>query len=451
MNKKLVLIILTFAFLLRLLSLSQSLWLDEAITAQVVKNYSFREIITKFSPFDFHPPLYYLFMKLWTSIFGYSEIALRFPSILFSLATGYIILHYLSQSSGHKDMRSHIITSAIWASALFLFNPLIIYYSQEARMYSMATSFLTFSFVRFLKKKHLDFPSLFAFTLALFTFYGSIFFITSIFLYLIFKRKTKEALKLIVITTISSLILLPLLKTQLQNSKILLETVKNWSLVLGKANIKNLLLVPIKFSVGRISFYPKWLYYAIAGVWTVFVFSSFKNYNKNFKTKLSSFVFATSLALIFFASFVKPMLQYFRVLYLITPLSIILAESSEVKKRLILTGFVIFSLIYLLIPAFHREDWKSLVKDLRGGERVYIIPQVKAPLEYYAEKFGKEIEIRPLQETLQNPRLTKNSIIIPYAAEIFGISFSSQKYQVLKTYRGIQIIIPTLSPSSNTQ
>ncbi|WP_457641132.1 hypothetical protein, partial [Persephonella sp.] len=111
------------------------------------------------------------------------------------------------------------------------------------------------------------------------------------------------------------------------------------------------------------------------------------------------------------------------------------------KKRLILTGFVIFSLIYLLIPAFHREDWKSLVKDLRGGERVYIIPQVKAPLEYYAKRFGKKIEIRTLQEALQTPNLPKNSIIIPYAAEIFGIPLETQKFETIKTYHNLQVFI----------
>ncbi len=444
-----ILSILLLSFSLRILSLSQSLWLDETITAQVVKNYNFWEIITKFSPFDFHPPLFYLFMKLWTSIFGYSEISLRFPSLLFSLAAGYIIFYSLQKIPRWKMLRSQHLPSPLWASTLFLFNPLIIYYSQEARMYSMATFFLTLGFVCLLKEKRLTTLSLLTFSLAIFTFYGSIFFIASLFLYFILTRKTKEALKLFIATIVSILILLPLLKLQLENSKILLETVKNWSAVLGKANLKNLLLVPIKFSIGRISFYPKYLYYAIAGLWTAFVFSSFGNFNKNFKTRVSNFIFIVSLILILLVSFVKPMLQYFRVIYLITPLSIILAESSEIKKRLILTGFIILSLIYLLFPTFHREDWKNLVKDLRGGERVYIIPQVKTPFEYYAERFGKKIEIRTLQEALQTPNLPKNSIIIPYAAEIFGIEIPKNKFKALKSYRGIQIFIS--SPSSNTQ
>ena len=50
--------------------------------------------------------------------------------------------------------------------------------------------------------------------------------------------------------------------------------VKNWSLVLGRADIKNLLLIPLKFSIGRISFYPKWLYYLVSTIFSGVVFFS---------------------------------------------------------------------------------------------------------------------------------------------------------------------------------
>lgn len=433
MNKKLILTALIFALILRLISISQSLWLDEAITSQVIKNYSFWEIIIKFSPSDFHPPLYYLFIKLWTSIFGYSELSLRFPSLLFSLATGYFLYKYVN----------------LWSAVLFLFNPLIIYYSQEARMYMTTTFFLSLGLLRFLKYKKLDFISLISFSLALFTFYGSLFFITSLFLYLVFSKKLKEAKKLLLTTAVSLLILLPLIKTQLETSILLLSSVKNWSLVLGKANLKNLLLVPIKFSIGRISFYPKYFYYAIAFIWTVIVFSSFKNFNKNFQTKVSAFIFISTLFMIFLVSFYKPMLQYFRVIYLVVPLVILMSNSPKQMRIIFLTGFLMFSLIYLLIPKFHREDWKSLVKDLKGGERIYIIPQVKAPIEYYAERFRKNIEIKPLTEVLTSTKYESSSIIVLYAAEIFGINTSKLNLKPLKTYREIQIF--TFSLSSNIQ
>ena len=64
-------LILIIAFLFRLIGLNQSLWLDEAVTAKVVRQFSYLDIVRQFSPSDFHPPLYYLFIKFWTNIFGY--------------------------------------------------------------------------------------------------------------------------------------------------------------------------------------------------------------------------------------------------------------------------------------------------------------------------------------------------------------------------------------------
>src|SRR3989344_5024320 len=83
-------IILFFGLVLRLISFNQSLWLDEATSALVAKM-SLPEIFTKFLPGDFHPPFYYLFLKLWSDIFGYSETILRIPSVFFSLTTIYLV------------------------------------------------------------------------------------------------------------------------------------------------------------------------------------------------------------------------------------------------------------------------------------------------------------------------------------------------------------------------
>src|SRR3989338_7261294 len=147
-NAKLIIslsIILLTSFLIRLISLNQSLWLDEATTARVVQQFNFYGIITKFSPTDFHPPLYYLFMKIWTNIFGYSEISLRMPSVLFSLLTGYMIYLIGKKIDSGRARMTKNSNVGLWSGALFLFNPLIIYYSQEARMYMMATFLLTAS------------------------------------------------------------------------------------------------------------------------------------------------------------------------------------------------------------------------------------------------------------------------------------------------------------------
>ncbi len=243
MKNKIVFFVFLLAFLIRLISLNQSLWLDEATTARVIKQYNYQEIITKFSPTDFHPPLYYLFMKFWTNIFGYSEISLRMPSVLFSLAVGWVVY----------------LLAGVWGAVFFLFNPLIVYYSHEARMYMMATMFLTLSLYYFLKKKKILF-GIFG-GLGMLTFYGSVFLVATFLLYFLYKRQYKYFILNTLYFILVFLLVSPLLYQQLLNAKVNLSNVTNWSYVLGKVNLKNLILIPIKFSIGRISFEPKWLYY----------------------------------------------------------------------------------------------------------------------------------------------------------------------------------------------
>ncbi len=433
MSKK-IFFILFFAFLIRLIALNQSLWLDEAVTASVVKNFKFLQIIPGFSLNDFHPPLYYLLMKLWTNFFGYSEIALRMPSILFSLATGYVVY----------------LIGGVWSAVFFLFNPLVVYYSQEARMYMMATFFLTSGLFYFFrsqksevksqklksKAKNLIIMNLF-FTLAFFSFYGSIFFISTILLYFLYKKDFKVFILNTLYFILIVLFISPLLYQQLIHSKISLSQVTNWSRVLGKANIKNLLLIPIKFSIGRISFYPKWLYWGIAGIWTSFVLYqilNIKNQSDKLKFKniyLFDYLFIFPLILGFLVSFITPLLQFFRFLYLIPILSILLGFRLSRQKKLhpqnviLATGFIIFSLVYLLLPQFHREDWKSLVKRLPKDKPVYMITGSSDPVTYYSTDL-KVNELTSLpQDYCGQIRLKKEIIVIPYTSEIYGFNYKS--------------------------
>src|SRR5687767_8667960 len=135
-------LILLFSGLLRLISINQSLWLDEA-TSALVAQMSFSDIFIKFLPGDFHPPLYYLVLKIWAGIFGYSEISLRLPSVIFGICTVYVI-YLLGKEMFNKKV-------GLIASLLLATSGLNIYYSQEARMYSLATllvSLLVYFFIK---------------------------------------------------------------------------------------------------------------------------------------------------------------------------------------------------------------------------------------------------------------------------------------------------------------
>ena len=96
-------IILAASFILRLIAINQSLWLDEAIGAMAARDFSFFGILNNFPKFDNHPPLYYLLLKGWTSLFGFSEISLRFPSIIFGVATVYFTYLTARHFVGKKE------------------------------------------------------------------------------------------------------------------------------------------------------------------------------------------------------------------------------------------------------------------------------------------------------------------------------------------------------------
>jgi uncharacterized membrane protein len=382
--------ILLISLGLRLISINQSLWLDEAISANVVKNYSYGEIVKTFSPGDFHPPGYYLMLKTWTGVFGNSTVSVRMPSVIFSLITVYVI--YLMAGS--------------WPAILTGLNPLFVYYSQEARMYSMATMLLILAIYSFVKKKYWIY-NLLTF-LSFVTFYGSVFLLAALALYLLIKKKYKEFLISNIGLILAILVLMPLIRTQMQNSREMLFAVKNWSLVLGRANLKNLLLIPVKFTSGRISFYPKILYYVVSGLWMIYVFG--KVVKNSLKNKFFGYIFWVSLIIGIVFSIFTPMLQYFRFLYLVPVMALLIG-----KNKIIAIGFIAFSLVYLLIPNNWREDWKNLSKNL--GDKVYMIQSFADPVKYYKpEIVVQDIKTKPVETTIT---------VIPYGEVIHGVDHTS--------------------------
>ena len=403
-------IILT-AFLLRLVNLNQSLWLDEGVTARVVNNYSLRGIVTQFSPHDFHPPFYYLLMKLWTDIFGSSEISLRLPSVLFSLAAGYII--YLIGRE-IKDKKTGLLSAAI-----FLFNPLIIYYAQEARMYSLAIFFIALTTFYLLKKQFNLFLLIIFSGLAFLSFYGTVFYLLGVVIYLYFYRDKRVSFLYLIGLIVVSLPIFPLLIEQFSHSRQSLIGVANWASVLGKANLKNLLLLPVKFSSGRISFQPKIIYYFFSSVSAVIFFLPLIFLPKKKRPLLILVV--VPLLISFLVSFKTPLFSFFRLLYLLVPLSLLVGLSLSKQRywqKLLLLMFITWSLIYLFLPQFHREDWKSLSACLPKKALVYGIPSSLDALSYYR----KDLDIVNIRSGYKKISSSKNYYVVPYTFPIYGIN-----------------------------
>lgn len=423
---KKVIALFIFAFLLRLVSLNQSLWLDEGTTAITVKTLSGWDIVTKFSLDDFHPPLYYLFMDVWTSLFGYSEIALRMPSVFASLCAG-IFVCKSTKILFHRH--AHVERGAFFATLFFLLNPLIVYYSQEARMYALATCFISVSFYLFLRKKIIlsTFFNLFAF----YTFYGSLFYILSMWLFLLVRRDWKSLGFSMLVFAAGSAPLGVLLYAQMEHAHTALREVANWSSVLGQLDTKNLVLMPVKFVSGRISFEPKILYFLLAGISALCVLVTaglplFRKKGQHGSKHITLwFFFCVPILFGIIASLSTPLLQFFRFQFVILFLSMILGGSViQLSKARIIGGilgviFLSWTLVYLLFPQFHREDWKGLAGILNASNKpAYMIPSSADPLRYYLP----DGEIRPLKE-MRIESTERAIMVIPYTADIHGISY----------------------------
>ncbi|MEI8067346.1 MAG: glycosyltransferase family 39 protein [Candidatus Shapirobacteria bacterium] len=407
-----IFILLAVSLLLRILALNQSIWLDEAVSISVASHYFFLDIPRLFSISDFHPPLYYMFLNLWAKVFGTEIFTLRLSSVLFSLIT--IFFTYLIGKK-IKDKKIGLL-----AALLLSINPLFVYFSQDLRMYSMAVMFLTivlYNFIKIIKDKKIKIGNIIGFNLFAFLsfscFYGSIFLLAALAIYLLVKRK----FKLFFITNIGIVLaiglLSPLLFTQIKNSRSMLAQVVNWHLVLGLPNLKDVLLIPLKFSVGKISFFPKNLYYLVAGLWTLIVFIfTFKGFLKN---KIFGFLFIVPIILGFGFSFFSPLMQYFRFIYLLPILSLALAfaVNKNWQKIFLILGFGVWTFVYLLNPAFHREDWKSLANNLDNTKALYIIESVSDPIKYYRP----DVIIKDLKTRKPNENEIK---VVSYAEAIHG-------------------------------
>lgn len=109
---------------------NSSVWFDESFSAYIIQ-FNVAEIF-QYTAADVHPPLYYWLLKLWSMLFGTTDIALRSMSVLFAgvaMIFGYLTVHRLF---GRR--------AAVFAMGAMIISPFIIRYSQEMRMYTMVAA-----------------------------------------------------------------------------------------------------------------------------------------------------------------------------------------------------------------------------------------------------------------------------------------------------------------------
>ena len=107
---------------------AKSFWVDEVVTVTLVRR-DFGSMLSAIPDSESTPPAYYVLAWLWAQVFGIGEVGLRSLSAL--LGTALVPIAYLA---GRRLVSPRV---GVVAAALVAVNPLLVWYSQEARAYML--------------------------------------------------------------------------------------------------------------------------------------------------------------------------------------------------------------------------------------------------------------------------------------------------------------------------
>jgi mannosyltransferase len=120
----------------------QSFWYDESLTADEM-HMRFRRMLSTVRLTEVTPPLYFVSAWMWTKVLGSGEAGLRSLSAVAGTLTVPAAAACAATLAGRR--------AAVIAAALVAVNPLLIWYSQEARSYALLTLLCALSWLLFLR------------------------------------------------------------------------------------------------------------------------------------------------------------------------------------------------------------------------------------------------------------------------------------------------------------
>jgi uncharacterized membrane protein len=132
------------AFLLRTVNLAgQSLWRDE-VDAIRFSNWPLPQLIAGLFQEGHNGPFFFLGLRFWRNITGNSEFALRYPSALLgalAVPLGFVLARQLG--FGRRV--------ALLLGLLLATSPYLVWYGQEAKMYTLLLALVALAFIAYLK------------------------------------------------------------------------------------------------------------------------------------------------------------------------------------------------------------------------------------------------------------------------------------------------------------
>lgn len=380
-------LILLFALILRLVNINQSFWLDEA--AQLIE--SARPLKEQFDILgDFQPPLFHLLLHFWMKL-GNSEFIIRLFPIIISLITIYLF-YLITRKIFNKKY-------SLLATFLLSINPFFVYYSQEVRPYPLSMLTALLITLGFLNNSYL--LLIIGMTAFLYTTYFAPFFIISVFIHsLLYKR---EKLYVLAKSFIISLFLFfpwtPSFMSQLKSGTDLTNLLPGWGQAVSTPLNKAIPLVFAKYYFGRITIDNKIIYYSLILLLSaLFAYLLFRGRKSKF-WEFSVVSFFSSLFMAFFVSFVLPVIDPKRLIFILPFFILIIVSGVEKlkpisRKLVLLVVMVVFSyglFQYFTNPRFQRENWKeatAFVETKGDGNQLVLFsfPEPFAPYLWYQKQ-----------------------------------------------------------------
>jgi len=206
--------LIVLAAILRLATLGeQSFWYDEAYTPVHVLHASLWATLRAVVRSENTPPLWYVIAWADSWLLGTGEVALRLPSALAGIATVPVAWAIGRELTGRR-------TTAIAAAAFVTVNPLLVWYSQEARAYGLfvlLAAVAMLCFLRALRSPTRGRMAAFALagSLALVSHYFAVFLLIGMVIWLAWEPARRHAaLPAIAVLALVGLALLPLISAQ---------------------------------------------------------------------------------------------------------------------------------------------------------------------------------------------------------------------------------------------
>jgi uncharacterized membrane protein len=378
-----------------------TLWSDEFRGTYQLIQLPWKDLLTANYSWEFNPPLYFILLKAWVSIFGSGEIVMRVFSIVLSSGS-LVTIYYISKKLG--DWRSGIAAMSILA-----FHPQYLYYSTELRMYSLLIFLSLVAILSYLQYTLNQSSSGWwllllglSLILVLYTHYFGVFTVLGIFVFsicfLIMKNDRRQVL-LFKLIPLYFIFLLPIIPIFLQQSTRYVNNNLNLSLNFQNLNITSVLAimsgsVTLDFQINNITQVISLLSMIVGAV------VLFRNHKKNYAVAIISFIGISSFAtLIISLTNINIQPRYLILVYLmswiLSSLALIKTDDSFSKyiQIIVIIAIAFNSFVGIsntLIKEYPHPDWRAIAHTLslqaEVNEPIVIMGWDAAPTGYYLNR-----------------------------------------------------------------